>query len=187
MTYRQVLMTHWEILMAYTYRYTWDTDRWLWHVLRGSHDVYWQILMTYNDEHNDMRWEVHITYWKYSWHILWFTYDMLRRALDILTSNHDLYWQVPMTYTDRNSWHFMRGSRDLVTGNVAYAERFSWHTLHYLLIGSHEMLTDTHDIYWQVFILRRTHDIVRFSWHEALFIGSHLWTRPENFGFLNIQ
>jgi len=100
------------------------------------------------------------SYWKYSWHILRYTHDMLRRALDILTSNHDLYWQVLMTDTDRNSWYFLRHSCDLVTGNVTYAERFSWDTLHYILIGSHDMLTDTHDIYWQVLILRRTHAIL---------------------------
>jgi len=43
---------------------------------------------------------------------------MQRRALDILTGNHDVYGEVLMTYTtlhtDRFSWH---------------ADRYSWHIL----------------------------------------------------------
>jgi len=83
---------------------------------------------------------------------------MQRRALDILTGNHDVYGEVLMTYTtlhtDRFSWH---------------ADRYSWH----ILTGTH---TETYS--WRT---------VRHSWHEALFNVRHLWTRPENFGFRKIR
>jgi len=52
-----------------------------------------------------------------------------------------------MTYTDRYSWPLMRSSRDVVIGTHDVYGEFLMTTLHYILRGSHNILTDAHDIY----------------------------------------
>jgi hypothetical protein len=164
------------------------TDRYSWRIMTNTHDICWEVL---------------ITYWKYSWHVLMFTYDTLRRALDILTGNHDLYWQVVMTYTDRYSWSTLTGTHDVYWQVLmTYTDRNSWH----FLIRSRDLVTCTHAVYGEVLmtyttlhtekfswysdryswrILTGTNTetyswhIVMYSWHEALFNGRHVWTRPE--------